>query len=108
LSILPLVATHVDVYLKTDRNSNWQFVKTVSYALSSFDAWDFSGTDVEGYESIGFSFETNYSPQPFKMKVRAKKIDYFKVKLVNDGTDGAVVLSLTMPTRTGGEVKNRG
>lgn len=108
LSILPLVATHVDVYLKTDRNSNWQFVKTVSYALSSFDTWDFSGTDVEGYESIGFSFETNYSPQPFKMKVRAKKIDYFKVKLVNDGTDGAVVLSLTMPTRTGGEVKNRG
>jgi hypothetical protein len=108
LSILPLVATHVDVYFKTDRNSTWQFVKTVSYALSSFDTWDFSGTDVEGYESIGFSFETNYSPQPFKMKVRAKKIDYFKIKLVNDGTDGAVVLSLTMPTRTGGEVKNRG
>ena len=86
LSILPMTTTHVDVYLKTDRNSNWQFVKTVSYALSSFDTWDFSGIDVEGYESIGFSFETNYSPQPFKMKVRAKKIDYFKVKLVN--TDG--------------------
>ena len=98
LSMLPLTKAHVDVYLKTDRNSNYQFVKTISYSLSSFETWDFSD----------FSFETNYSPQPFKMKIRAKKIDYLKIKLVNDDTDGAVVLSLTFPTRTGGEVKNRG
>lgn len=98
LSILPLTTTHVDVYIKTDRNANYQFIKTISYSLSSFETWDFST----------FSFEVNYSPQPFKMKVRAKKIDYLKVKLVNDGTDGAVVLSVTFPTRTGGEIKNRG
>lgn len=98
LSLLPLTTTHVDVYIKTDRNSNYVFVKTLSYALSSFETWDFSD----------FSFETNYSPQPFKMKIRAKKIDYLKVKLVNDDTDGATVLSMTLPTRTGGEVKNRG
>jgi hypothetical protein len=97
MSILPLTTTHVDVYIKTDRNANYQFVKTISYSLSGFDTWDFSD----------FSFETNYSPQPFKMKVRAKKIDYFKMKLVNDGTDGAVVLSATIPVRTGGEIKNR-
>ena len=98
VSILPLTATHIDIYIKTDRNSNYQFVKTISYALSSFETWDFST----------FSFEVNYSPQPFKMKVRAKKIDYLKVKIANSGTDGAVVLSVTFPVRTGGEVKNRG
>jgi len=95
VSILPLTATHIDIYLKTDRNANYQFIKTISYALSSFETWDFST----------FSFEVNYSPQPFKLKIRAKKIDYLKVKIVNAGTDGAVVLSLTFPTRFGGEVK---
>lgn len=98
ISILPYTTTHIDVYIKTDRNANYVFVKTISYSLSSFDTWDFST----------FSFETNYSPQPFKMKVRAKKIDYFKVKIENNGTDKAVVLSVTLPTRTGGEIKNRG
>jgi hypothetical protein len=70
---------------------------TAEYGLSSFDTWDFSD----------FSFETNYSPQPFKFKVRAKKIDYFKLKISNSGTDSATVLSITIPARTGGEVKNR-
>lgn len=98
ISLLPLTTTHVDVYVSTDKNAAYQLVGTVSYALSGFDTWDFSD----------FSFETNYSPQPFKLKLNAKKIDYFKIKLVNDGTDGAVVLSITTPVRTGGEIKNRG
>jgi hypothetical protein len=98
ISILPLVQTHVDIYLSTDKNASFQQIDTVSYSLSSFETWDFSA----------FSFEVNYSPQPFKRKMRAKKIDYMKIKLVNDGTDGAVVLSLTIPVRAGGEIKNRG
>lgn len=108
ISLLPLATTHVDIYISTDRNAALYEVGRVMYSLGSFDTWDFSGIDVPGYESIGFSFETNYSPQPFKKKIRAKKIDYLKIKLVNDGTDGATVLSLTLPIRTGSEVKNRG
>ena len=97
ISILPLVSTHVDIYLSTDRNASMKFVKTVFYGLSGFDTWDFSN----------FSFATNFSPQPKKVKLKAKKIDYMKLRLVCGGIDGAVVLSITLPTRTGGLVKNR-
>jgi len=97
ISILPLNSTHVDIYLSTDRDSNFKFIKTVSYGLSSFETWDFSN----------FSFATNFSPQPKKVKLKAKKIDYMKIRLVCGGTDGATVLSITLPTRTGGLVKNR-
>ena len=96
ISIYPALRTHVDIEYETDR-SNQSDTLTASYALSNFDTWDFST----------FSFETNYSPQPFKFKIRAKKIDYFKLKLSNNGTDGVTVLSITLPTRTGGEVKRR-
>ncbi len=97
ISILPMTRTHVDIYLSTDRKASYQLIGTVSYSLSSFETWDFSN----------FSFETNYSPQPFKRKMRAKKIDYLKLRLVNDGTDSATVLSLNIPVRAGGEIKNR-
>jgi hypothetical protein len=97
ISILPLTETHVDIYLSTDRRAAYKFIGTASYALSNFHTWDFSN----------FSFATNYSPQPFNKKLRAKKINTLKIKLVNDGLDGATVLSITLPTRKGGIVKNR-
>ena len=96
VSILPYARTHIDITYETDLN-NTSDVYTASYGLSGFDTWDFSD----------FSFETNYSPQPFKFKIRAKKIDYFKLCITNDDTDGATVLSITLPVRTGGEVKGR-
>jgi hypothetical protein len=96
ISIFPAGKTHVDISYETDLN-NVSPVLTASYSLSSFDDWDFSD----------FSFYTNYSPQPKKFKIRAKKIDYFKLKLSNEGIDGVTVLSITLPTRTGGEVKPR-
>jgi len=96
VSILPLTKTHINIQYETDR-SNQSETLTAEYALSNFDTWDFSD----------FSFETNYSPQPFKFKIRAKKIDYFKLKISNHGTDPATVLSITIPSRTGGEVRNR-
>jgi hypothetical protein len=96
ITILPLVTTHVDISYETDL-SNTSDTFTASYGLSGFDTWDFST----------FSFETNYSPQPKKFKIRAKKIDYFKLKLSNKGLDGVTVLSITLPVRTGGEVKSR-
>lgn len=97
ISILPLTSTHVDIYLSTDRDASFRFIRTISYGLSGFDTWDFDT----------FSFETNFSPQPKQVKLKAKKIDYMKLRFVCGGTDGAVVLSITLPTRTGGLVKNR-
>ena len=96
VSILPYTKTHIDITYETDR-SNTSDTYTASYGLSGFDTWDFSD----------FSFETNYSPQPFKFKIRAKKIDYFKMVITNNDTDTATVLSITLPVRTGGEVKSR-
>jgi hypothetical protein len=96
VSILPRIKTHIDLSYETDR-SGTSDTYTASYALNTFDHLDFSN----------FSFRTNYSPQPFKFKIRAKKIDYFKLKITNNDTDTATVLSITLPTRTGGEVKSR-
>lgn len=97
ISIVPYVSTHVDIYLSTDRNAAMKFIKTIQYGLSNFDTWDFST----------FSFQTNFSPQPKKVKLKAKKIDYLKIRLVCGGEDTAAVLSLTLPIRAGGLVKNR-
>ena len=97
ISIVPLTSTHVDIYASSDRNASFRYVTTVSYGLSGFDTWDFSN----------FSFQTNFSPQPKMVKLKEKKIDYLKLRLVCGGTDGVVVLSMTKPTRAGGLVKNR-
>jgi hypothetical protein len=96
ISILPMTKTHVDVSFKTDR-LGMSKTYIAAYGISTFDHMDFAH----------FSFATNYSPQPFKFKIRAKKIDYFKIVLRNDGADSASVLSITLPVRTGGEVRQR-
>lgn len=96
VTIKPLTETHVDISYETDRKTTSDIL-TARYGLSGFDTWDFST----------FDFSTNYNPQPFKFKIRAKKIDYFKLKISNHGKDGAVVLSVTIPSRIGGEIKNR-
>ena len=103
LTILPLGKTQVDMTFETDLD-NTSDTFTATYQLSSFADWDFAGTDTVPTR-LGFSFATNYSPQPFKFKIRAKKFDYFKLKLKNHETYGCTILSITLPTRTGGEVK---
>jgi hypothetical protein len=96
VTILPRIKTHIDITYQTDRNGSSD-TYTAEYSLSTFDHMDFSA----------FSFETNYSPQPFKFKIKAKKIDYFKLIIENNDTDTATVLSITIPSRTGGEIRNR-
>jgi hypothetical protein len=96
VTILPRIKTHINIAYQTDRNG-LSDTYIAEYSVSTFDHMDFGH----------FSFETNYSPQPFKFKIRAKKIDYFKLLISNNDTDTATVLSITIPSRTGGEVKNR-
>jgi hypothetical protein len=96
VTILPRIKTHVEISYVTDRSGSSD-VYTAEYSLSNFDHADFNH----------WSFETNYSPQPFKFKIKAKKIDYFKLVIENNDTDTATVLSITIPSRTGGEIRNR-
>lgn len=96
VTILPRIKTHIDITYVTDRNGTSD-VYTAEYSLSNFDHADFNH----------WSFETSYSPQPFRFKIKAKKIDYFKLVIENNDTDTATVLSITIPSRTGGEVRNR-
>lgn len=96
ITLKPLTTTHVDIMYETDLDTGSD-VLTAQYALGSFDTWDFST----------FDFSQNYNPQPFKFKIRAKKIDYFKLKLMNDGSDSVTVLSVTLPVRQGGEIKGQ-
>lgn len=96
VTIKPMTTTHIDITYETDK-SNQSDVYTAKYSLSNFSDWNFAD----------FSFATNYSPQPFKFKIRAKKIDYFKLKIANTDTDSATVLSITIPAMIGGEIKNR-
>lgn len=96
ISLLPMTKTHVKISYQTDRSASSN-VYTASYGISTFDNMDFAN----------FSFKTNYSPQPFKFKIRAKKIDYFKIVLENKNDDSATILSITLPVRSGGEVRQR-
>jgi len=96
VTILPRIKTHIDISYQTDINGSSD-TYTAEYSVSTFDHMDFEH----------FSFETNYSPQPFKFKIKAKKIDYFKLIISNNDTDTATVLSITIPSRTGGEIRNR-
>jgi hypothetical protein len=94
ISIRPRVKTYVDISYQTDRDGSSDTYRA-SYELTNFDHMDFAH----------FSFKTNYNPQPFKFKIRAKKFDYFK--LIMRTTVRATVLSITLPVRTGGEVRRR-
>ena len=96
VTILPRIKTHIDIAYQTDVNGSSD-TYTAEYSLSTFDNMNFAS----------FSFATNYSPQPFKFKIKAKKIDYFKLVIENNDTDTATVLSITIPSRTGGEIRNR-
>lgn len=95
VSLLPYTETFIDLYVSTDLNATFEFVERISYGLSSFETWDFSD----------FSFETNYSPQPFPVRLRQKKIAFLKLRIQNDEDNPATVLSITLPTRAGGVVK---
>lgn len=96
-SLKPELKSRVDITYETDKG-NESDTYTAEYHLIDFDDVDFDD----------FTFDCSYNPQPFKFKIRAKKIDYFKLILTNDQDDyGAIVLSITIPTRTGGEIKGR-
>jgi hypothetical protein len=97
ISLKPELRSRVVVTYSTDRNS-FSDNYTAYYNLLDFAHIDFRHS----------TFLTSRNPQPFKFKIRAKKIDYFKLKLTsNTVSETATVLSITIPSRQGGEIKKR-
>ena len=97
VSLKPESRAKAIVTYETDR-TNESDELTAEYTLLDFNDVDFND----------FTFNISRNPQPFKFKIRAKKADYFKIKIQNNFKEyGATVLSITLPVRTGGEVKKR-
>jgi len=82
---------------------SWQTnnaTSTQSYVIE-YNTIDFGNIDFES-----FSFLNNLNPQPFRLKIKAKKFVYFKLILSNDSLSAnATILSINLLSRTGGESK---
>jgi hypothetical protein len=95
VSIKPEAQSFVDITYETNRDET-SGTYTAEYHLATFDNMNFTN----------FSFNTNYKPQIFRFKIKAKKFAYFKIVLENDSAvDTVTILDLTFKNRFGGEIK---
>ena len=69
--------------------------KTIYYKLTFFDDVDFSD----------FSFKVSINPQPFRLKLKAKKFTNLKITIDNDNEDDCTILELALKLETNGESK---
>jgi hypothetical protein len=91
ISMKPESRASVDLTFQTNRKSSSNTFKAV-YNLATFKSTNFAS----------FSFLTNYNPQPFRFKIKAKKFVYFKLVLTNSALDEKVtILSINLPARYG-------
>lgn len=80
---------------QTDNNSSAN-TYDIEYNLIDFGNVDFGD----------FSFATNYNPQPFRLKFKAKKWCYFKLIGENNTTNkDMTILNITLPALVGGVAK---
>ena len=69
--------------------------KTISYKLTFFDDVDFSD----------FTFKVSTDPQPFRLKLKAKKFTNLKITIDNSNTDDCTILELALKLEGNGESK---
>lgn len=69
--------------------------KRIEYKLSVLDDIDFSD----------FSFQISNNPQPFRLKMKAKKFTNLKITIDNQEETDATILSLALRVEAGGESK---
>ena len=69
--------------------------KTIEYSMVFFDDVDFSD----------FSFQVSTNPQPFRLKLKAKKFTNLKLTVENNDTTDCTILALSLRVETGGESK---
>ena len=95
VSCMPFLNSNIDVDLITDRGAGSQ-----TYPIDIIMA-NFSNVNFGRY-----SFDVVYNPKPRRLKAKAKKFVYLKVKLSNKEFDTKFkVLQLTMQWQLGGEAK---
>ena len=69
--------------------------KKISYKLTILDNVDFSD----------FSFQVSNNPQPFRLKMKAKKFTNLKIVIENNEDTDSTILALTLKVEYGGESK---
>lgn len=95
IALKPDDLTSISVSYQTERNASSPIFST-AYHLASFANLDFSE----------FTFKVNYNPQPFRLKIKAKKFVYFKLIIENaEITDKLTVLSINLAARFGAKVR---
>ena len=78
----------------TNRNES-PVKKEIEYSLVFFDDVDFSD----------FSFQVSNNPQPFRLKLKAKKFTNLKITIENQEKTDCTILALSLRVETGGESK---
>lgn len=76
-------------------NKNESLKKKIEYSLSVLDDVDFSE----------FSFQVSNNPQPFRLKMKAKKFTNLKIVIDNNEKTDATILALSLRVELGGESK---
>ena len=95
ITLKPDGRSSVDITWETD-----QGISPIPYEL------EYKNLDFGNVDFGDFSFATNYSPQPFRNKFKAKKFSVLKIIGKNETlTDDMTILSITLPAVTGGQVK---
>ena len=69
--------------------------KEIKYSLVFFDDVDFAN----------FSFQVENNPQPFRLKLKAKKFTNLKITIENKERTDCTILALSLRVETGGESK---
>lgn len=69
--------------------------KVISYKLTLLDSVDFGD----------FTFKVSSDPQPFRLKLKAKKFTNLKITIDNDNTDDCTILELALRLEGNGESK---
>ena len=90
----PQAKASAEIGYITNRNES-PVKKEIAYSLVLFDDVDFND----------FSFQISNNPQPFRLKLKAKKFTNLKMTIDNDERTDCTILALSLRVETGGESK---
>jgi hypothetical protein len=90
----PQAKASAEVGYITNKNES-PVKKRIEYALVFFDDVDFAD----------FSFQVSNNPQPFRLKLKAKKFTNLKIVIENKEKTDCTILALSLRVETGGESK---
>ncbi len=90
----PQMKSSLEIGYESNRNTT-PITKRIEYKMTYFDDLNFDD----------FSFNIKQNPQPFRLKIKAKKFTNLKILLDNNEESDATVLELALKTEYGGESK---